>query len=146
MTMATIPRRTLAVLLCAPVLATGVTACGTSTTSTSSFHGEQLQVAKVIARLQSHATDAEESKICREDLAAARVAQLQRSSQGCARAIESQLKQIDNFETTVESVTIAPNHKTATARVKATYAGKQAIQTMTFVHEAGGWRASGVIS
>lgn len=142
MMMLSLSRRTIAAL-CAPLLATGVAACGTTTTSTSSFHGEQQLVAKVVARLQSHATGAEPSKICGEDLAAARVAQLNRSPGGCKHAIESQLKQIDNFETTVESVTIVG--KTATARVKATYAGKQAIQTMSFVKEAGGWRASGVL-
>lgn len=137
-----ISRRTIAVL-CAPLLATGVAACGTTTTSTSAFKGEQQQVAKVVARLQSHATGAEPSKICGEDLAAARVAQLNRSPGGCKKAVEAQLKQIDNFETTVESVSIAG--KTATARVKATYAGKQVIQTMTFVKESGHWRASNVL-
>jgi hypothetical protein len=136
-------RRSIAALLCAPLLATGLAACGTTGTSTSGFHGEQQQVAKAVARLQSHASALEAKKICGEDLAAARVAQLERSG-GCKKALESQLKQVDNFDVTVESVTIARAGKTATARVKGTYAGKQAIQTMTFVREHGVWRASGV--
>ncbi len=136
--------RTLLTLPCAALLAVGLAACGTSTTSTSSFHGEQQQVAKAVARLQSHASALEAKKICGEDLAAVRVAQLQRSLGGCKKALESQLKQIDNFEVTVESVTILRAGKTATARVKGTYAGKQAIQTMSFVREGGTWKASGV--
>lgn len=138
--------RTPLALLCAALLAVGLAACGTSTTSTSSFHGEQQQVAKAVARLQSHASALEAKKICGEDLAAARVAQLQRSPGGCKKALESQLKQIDNFEVTVESVTILRAGKNATARVKGTYAGKQAIQTMSFVREGGVWKASGVLS
>lgn len=137
--------RKLLALLCAALLAVGLAACGTSTTSTSSFHGEQQQVAKAVARLQSHASALEAKKICGEDLAAARVAQLEHSAGGCKKALESQLKQIDNFEVTVESVTILRAGKTATARVKGTYAGKQAIQTMSFVREGGIWRASGVV-
>jgi len=137
--------RPIAALLCAALLATGLAACGTSTTSTSSFHGEQQQVAKAVARLQSHATALEAKKICGEDLAAARVAQLEHTSGGCKKALESQLKQIDNFDVTVESVTIVHAGKSATARVKGTYGGKQAIQTLTFVRERGLWRASGVL-
>jgi hypothetical protein len=87
--------------LCAlSLLATGVAACG-NTVSTSSFKGEQQKVAQAVAHLQSHATALEAKKICSEDLAAANVARLNTASGGCKQAIESQLKQIDSFETTV---------------------------------------------
>ncbi len=134
--------RTTIALLCASLLASGVAACGATTVSTSSFKGEQQRVAQAIAHLQSHATALEAKKICNEDLAAANVARLNVASGGCKQAIESQLKQIDSFETTVQSVQI--NGATATARVKSINGGKKSVQTVTLVREGGKWRISGV--
>jgi Putative lumazine-binding len=133
--------RTTIALLCAPLFAVGMAACG-NTVSTSSFKGEQQKVAQTVAHLQSHATALEAKKICKEDLAAANVARLNTVSGGCKQAIESQLKQIDSFETTVQSVQI--NGATATARVKGVKGGKKSVQTMTFAKEGGRWRISGV--
>jgi len=129
-------------LLCAPLLATGLAACA-NTVSTTSFKGEQQQVAQAISNLQSHATALEAKKICSEDLAAANVARLSTAPGVCKQAIETQLKQIDNFETTVESVKISGDR--ATARVKSVHSGKKAIQTLTLVRESGHWKISGVI-
>jgi hypothetical protein len=134
-------RATLA-LLCAPLLATGLAACGANTVSTSSFKGEQQKVAQTVAHLQSHATALDAKKICGEDLAAANVTRLNAASGSCKHAIESQLKQIDSFETTVQSVQI--NGATATARVKGVKGGKKSVQTVTFAKEGGRWRISGV--
>ena len=128
-------------VLCAPVLAAGVAACG-DTVSTSAFKGEQQKVAQTVANLQSDATALEAKKICSEDLSKARVAQLNAAPGGCKKAIEQQVKQIDNYDTTVEAVAIAG--RTATAKVKSDYAGKKAIQTLTLVKEGGQWRVSGV--
>lgn len=135
--------RTTIALLCTPLLATGMAACGATTSvSTSAFKGEQQKVAQAVAHLQSHATALEAKKICGEDLAAARVAQLNTAPGGCKQAIESQLKQIDSFETTVQSVQI--NGATATAHVKGVNGGKKSVQTLTLVHEGGKWRITGV--
>jgi Putative lumazine-binding len=128
-------------LLCLPLLATGLAACANAPVSTSGFKGEQQKVAQAVANLQSNATALEAKKICGEDLAAARVAQLNAAG-GCTKALESQLKQIDSFETTVESVRVSGDR--ATADVKSVNAGKKTVQTMTFVKEGGKWKASGV--
>jgi copper chaperone CopZ len=128
-------------LLCVPLLAVGLSACA-STTSTSNFKGEQHAVAQTVANLQSHATAMEAGKICGADLASANVARLNAAPGGCTRAIEAQLKEIDSFETTVESVQVSGDH--ATALVKSTHAGKSALQTLTFVKEGGGWRIAGL--
>ena len=118
-------------------------ACGTATSvSTSDFKGEQQKVAQAVAHLQSHATALEAKKICAEDLAAARVGKLNTAPGGCKQAIESQLKQIDSFETTVDSVQI--NGATATARVKSVSGGKETLQSVTLVQEGGKWKISGV--
>jgi len=124
-----------------PLLATGLAACA-NTVSTTSFKGEQQQVAQAISNLQSHATALEAKKICTEDLAAANVARLSTAPGGCKQTIETQLKQIDNFETTVESVKISGTH--ATAQVKSVTAGKKTVQTLTLVKEGGKWRISGI--
>lgn len=134
-------RRSLA-LVCAPLLAVGLGACA-STTSTSGFKGEQRAVAQTVANLQSNATALEAKKICGEDLASVRVAQLDKAAGGCKQAIETQLKEIDSFETTVESVAI--NGRAATARVKSVLSGKKAIQTLTLVKEGSYWKISGLL-
>jgi hypothetical protein len=135
-------RRTIA-LLGAALLSTCLAACGAAgNVSTSSFKGEQQKVAKAVALLQSNATALEAKKICGEDLAAARVAKLNTAPGGCKQALESQLKQIDSFETTVETVQI--NGATATAKVKGVVGGKKAIQTVTLVREGDKWKVSSV--
>lgn len=127
-------------LLCAPLLAVGVAACG-STVSTSSFKGEAQKVAQTVAHLQSHASPPEPSKICGEDLAKSTVARLNAAG-GCKQALEKQLKEIDNFEATVQSVAISG--ATATAQVKSVWGGKQRVRTMTFAREGGKWRITGL--
>jgi copper chaperone CopZ len=130
-------------LLCALLLASGVAACGATTSvSTSAFNGEQQKVAQTVAHLQSHATALEAKKICGEDLAAALLATLNAAPGGCKQAIESQLKQIDSFEATVQSVQI--DGATATASVKSVNAGKKSVQTLKLVREGGKWKISGV--
>jgi hypothetical protein len=128
-------------LLCAALLAVGVAACG-NTVSTASFKGEQQKVAQTVAHLQSHATALEAKKICGEDFAAANVARLNAAPGGCKQALESQLKEIDSFEASVESVQIAGNK--ATAHVKGIVGGKKAVQVMTLVKEDGKWKVSAV--
>ena len=136
------PARRPLTLLCLPLLATGIAACA-STVSTASFKGEQQQVAQAVSNLQSDATALEAKKICSDDLAAAILARLNTAPGGCKRALETQLKQIDNFEATVESVKISGDH--ATAQVKSIRSGKKTVQTLTLVKEDGKWKISGVV-
>jgi hypothetical protein len=120
-------------------LALGFSACA-ATGSSNSFKGEEHAVAQTVSDLQSQATALEASKICKEDLSAARVSSLN-SAGGCKKAMEAQIKGIDNFETTVESVQISG--ATALARVKSTYSGKNTITTLTLVKEGSRWKISG---
>jgi hypothetical protein len=145
-------RRALA-LLCWPLLAVGLTACGTAV-STSAFKGEQHEVAQTVANLQTDATAGEEKKICANDLASAVVARLGGASR-CEAAIKSQLGQVDNLEVSVQSVTLggvakpgvaskpgAPGLATASARVKSIHSGKHAESTVSLVKEDGKWKIS----
>jgi hypothetical protein len=140
------PARPLA-LLFAPLLALGVTACA-STTSSSSFKGEQHAVAQVISNFQSEATADEAQKICTSVLSTALTARLNAagrspSSGGCTQALKNQLIEVDSPELTIQSVKLLGS-ASASATVKSTYSGKSRINTLTLVKEAGKWKISGL--
>jgi hypothetical protein len=126
-------------LLCAPLLALGVAACGGATVSTSSFKGEDKAVVQAVANLQSNATAGEEQKICAADLAAAIVMRLG-GAKGCEAAIKNQLTEVDSFDVTVGSVQVTGAK--ATANVKSIKSGKTWLSTLTLVREGGKWKAS----
>lgn len=130
-------RLLIALSLCVPALA----ACGT-TTSTSSFKGVEREVAERVSSLQSDATSSNKESICKNDLSAAIVAKLGGRKQ-CEEALKHQLAQIDNLEATIVSVKVAPDGKSATAKVKSTYEGKSREKTIPLVKETGGWKVSG---
>ncbi len=129
-------------LLCLPLCAVAVAACGT-TTSTASFKGEQHEVAQTVANLQSDATSAEEKKVCANDLAAAVVTRLG-GQKGCEKAIKNQLAEVDTLEVSVQSVQIATGGTTATAHVKSTRSGKKKSGTVSLVKEGKDWKISAV--
>jgi hypothetical protein len=126
-------------LMCAPLLALGVTACGSATVSTSSFKGEAKEVAQAVANLQSNATAGEEQKICTADLAAPIVTRLG-GIKGCETAIKNQLTEVDSFEVTVESIQVTGAK--ATANVKSIKSGKTWLSTLTLAKESGKWKTS----
>jgi hypothetical protein len=124
----------------AVALTAALAGCGTST-STSGFSGEKHAVAQTIANLQSDATSGEQKKICANEFAAGVVARLGGQS-ACERVVKEQLTQISNLETTVESVQIAADGKTATAQVKSIHEGKSRVTAVTLVKEGGSWKVS----
>ncbi len=129
-------------LLCLPLSALALTGCG-NTASTGSFKGAQREVAQTIANFQSAATAGEQKKICTEDLTAPVVARLG-GTKRCEAAIKTQLTEVDSLEALVESVTIGPSGKTATAQVKSVHEGKKAVSTLALVNEGGKWKISGL--
>ncbi len=129
-------------LLCLPLCAVAVAACG-NTVSTSSFKGAQHEVAQTIANLQADATAAEEKKICANDVAASVVSRLG-GKEGCEKAIKSQLAEVDSLEVSVQSVQIAADGSTATAHVTSTKAGRKRAGTVSLVKEGKSWKVSAV--
>jgi hypothetical protein len=129
-------------LLCAPLIALGLSACGTAVT-TSSFHGAEHEVAQTIANLQTDATAGEQNKICSRDLAASVVARLGGSS-GCQAAIKNQLSEIDSLELSVQSIKLDASGKSATAAVKSTRSGKKTPGTLALVKEGDNWKVAGL--
>jgi hypothetical protein len=134
-------RRPLA-LLCLPLLALSLAACGT-TVSTSGFKGPQHEVAQTVANLQADATAGEQRKICTEDLSASVVSRLG-GGKGCEAAIKSQLAQVDSLEASVLSVALAPSGASATAQVKSIREGKSSASSVSLVKEDGKWKVSGL--
>jgi hypothetical protein len=128
-----------AALLCVPLLALGASACA-STSSVSSFKGENHAVAQTISDLQTYGTAGEAQKIC-SVLSRPVTARLDLAQGGCKQALKTQLSQVDTPEVTVEKVQV---HGTtsATAEVKSTYAGKAKLTTVTLVKEDGAWKIS----
>src|SRR5437868_9655087 len=123
-------------LFAALAMTAGLAACG-STVSTTNFKGEQHAVAQAISNLQSDVRAADQQKICSNDLAGPVVARLNATPGGCKQALKGQLSEIDNFDATVESVQIAGtgSKRTATARVKSVYNGKNRVKTVSLVNE-----------
>jgi hypothetical protein len=129
-------------LLCAVLLALALAACG-NTVSTSGFKGEAHEVAQAIANLQSDVTGGDQKKVCARDLAAAVVSRLGGKT-GCEATLKTQLAEIDNLEANVKSIQIAPGAKTATAKVKSTYAGKSRAGSVSLVKQGSAWKISAV--
>jgi hypothetical protein len=135
-------RRTLT-LLCLPLSALALAACG-STSATAGFTGTKHEVAQTIADLQNDATAAEQKKICANDLAASIVKRLG-GSKRCEKAIKNQLTEVDNLETSVKSVQLAADGKSATAQVKSIHEGKTATSAVALIKEGAKWRIAGVL-
>jgi hypothetical protein len=133
------PKRAL-LLLCAPLLALGASACA-STSTLSTFKGEDHAVALVVSDLQSYGTAGEAQRICTNLLASTVTASLRSASGGCKHALKEQLSQVDTPEVTVEKVQLH-GATGATAEVKSTYAGKAKLTTVTLVKEDGAWKIS----
>jgi hypothetical protein len=123
------------------VLAIGLAACG-SAVSTNDFKGEAHAVAQRISDFQADVTSANEQKLCSEDLSSALRGRLNRAGGGCKQALKRQIGTIDDYEMTVERITVSAT--TAKALVKSTWSGKQGLATLKLVKEGGTWRVSGV--
>lgn len=122
-------------------VALGVSACGEAS-STGSYKGESQKVAQTITNLQSDLTGLDASKVCGRDLAQSVVKKLQSDGSACKKALESQLREIDTYSLTVESISV--HDATATAKVRSTWSGKEKIHELSFVKEGGRWKVSGL--
>lgn len=127
--------RAIPLALAALCAALGVSACGEAS-STGSYKGESQRVAQTISNLQSDATAANAGKVCERDLAASVVRQV--GGKRCKQALEGQLREIDTFSLTVESISVQGTK--ATAKVKSAWSGKERVHTLSFVKEDGHWK------
>jgi hypothetical protein len=115
--------------------------CG-GAVSTGSYKGPSKAVAERISDFQSDVTAKDEKKLCNRDLASAVRARLQAGGSTCVAALSKQLGAITDFQLSVSS--IAVHGKSATARVKSTWSGRQRTTTMQLLEEGGAWRIAAV--
>jgi hypothetical protein len=113
--------RTAAGLCLIAVLALAGCAGQTSNKDTSSnFTGEQKAVAKVVEDLQSAAEDSDERKICADLVVAELRDAIAKNGNAatCTGAMEPALKDTDQADLTVRSVTVNGDQATAVVRAK----------------------------
>ncbi|MCL2769136.1 MAG: nuclear transport factor 2 family protein [Solirubrobacterales bacterium] len=111
--------------------------CGPAA-STSTFHGESHAVAQTVSEFQSNANSRNQAHICEHIITAELRSALTAPHRSCAKALEEQLAQVDNFTISIESISVRGPR--ATARVKSTWSGREALSTLALVKEAGRWR------
>jgi len=130
---------------CAALLAVALSACA-KTVSTGAFQGEQREVAKSIANLQSDVTAGDQRKICSNDLAIEVVARLDAARGGCRAVIKEQLSEIDSSDLRIDSIqlSVAGAQRTASARVRSVYGGKTTSSTLSLLKQGGKWKISAV--
>jgi hypothetical protein len=129
-------------LLCLPLVALGLAGCG-SAVSTSSFEGEQHEVAQAVANFQTASTTGEYKKLCGEMLSATVVTRLG-GTKSCEGAVKNQLAEIDNLQVTVQSVKVATGNTGATADVGSIYEGKTRVGKLSLVKEGKHWKIAGL--
>lgn len=130
-------------LLCCLATTATLAGCG-GTVSTGSYSGESHAVAERISSFQRHATEADQKKVCGEDLAAKLREQIARSGESCEEALRVQLKAVEDITLEVKSISV--QGKSATAQVKSTYSGKLCASTLLLAKEGTAWRISGLRS
>ena len=132
------PRRALALLGACLTIAL-VAGCGEATSKVS-FKGEKLSVQRVISSFASDASTGDAKAICEKILSRELLARLAKGG-GCKKAIEEQLRQVDNFSLELEAISL--QGKRASAKVSSTISGKNTEGTLALIEEKGHWRISG---
>ena len=121
------------------VAALAATGCAAANTSANDFEGEQKNVADVVDTLGSAAGTGDGDKICTEVLAKSLADKMAAGGSSCAQQLDDALKDADDNDLSVESVTV--DGSTATAKVKGRDgANKDAIRTLEFEKSGQDWR------
>jgi hypothetical protein len=131
------PRRALLVIL---LLAAAVSGCGAATDSSGDFQGEEKRVADQVEKIQSASQSGDAKEICDEVLARSLREQIAAEGSTCQTQLDLALDDADDFDLSVEDVTISGN--TATATVRGRVGDRDQVRTFEFVREGQGWRAS----
>jgi hypothetical protein len=126
---------------CLAVTLGGCSLTPTSSSNSGGYTGTKALVASTLNLLASDANSGNGLDICEHVLASGLRAQLNRSA-SCQKSIDNQLKTIDDFTLTVESIKLAGS--SASARVQTEYNGSKVISTVTLTHQKAGWRINSI--
>jgi hypothetical protein len=91
--------------------------------------------------LASDASSANGADICKNVLTSSMRATLNKVG-SCSTIITNQLKTIDDFTLTIESIKLAGS--AASARVQTERSGAKVIQTVSLAHQPAGWRIAAI--
>jgi hypothetical protein len=130
-------RSLLAALLVLAALAAG---CAGSPSSAGDFQGEERKVADQVEKLESAGETGDAKAICDDVLAATLREQIQAAGSNCEQELDRAIKDADDFDLDVESVTI--DGDTATAKVRGNDRGEDRVRDFEFVREGADWRAT----
>jgi len=130
-------------------LALAVSGCGGATkndNTTAKFTGQQKAIAQAVEDLQTATEKSDETKICGGLITTELQQQIaaKAGAKGCAAAVNSAIKNSDQADLTVKSVTIDPSDAAkATAVVKEkTDKNKSRLVTLQFAKQGTSWRIS----
>jgi hypothetical protein len=136
-------RSQLVALLPVALLLAVLSGCGNvPTKSSTTFTGESASVADAINSFQSAAQSRDNSKLCTQVFAPELAAKLRNSGGGCTHVVGDQLKAVENYNLTIESITV--NGNSAQARVKSISDGKTHFDTLLLTKVGTSWRLSGL--
>ncbi|MHB8491516.1 MAG: hypothetical protein ACYDA6_04780 [Solirubrobacteraceae bacterium] len=118
----------------------GVAGCG-ETVATGKFSGESHAVAERLSNFQRHATEASQSKLCKEDISLRLQSEVTAAGSSCSAALKEQLKQVEDVSLSVKSVAV--HGTSATARVQSTWSGNTCESTVLLAREGKAWKIAG---
>jgi hypothetical protein len=139
------------VVIAAGCVAVALGGCSLSPASSSNsggFTGTSADVATTLNTLASDGNSANGADICTKVLSTAlvktlnRVAAAANKGDTCANVIDNQLKTVDDFSLSIETIVVKGS--TATARVKTAYLGKKVVSTVELINQSGGWRIASI--
>jgi hypothetical protein len=122
------------------VLAALAAGCAGTSSSANDFEGEQQRVADVVEKLQSAGETGDAKEICEQVLAKSLADQIKAAGATCEQEVDKAIKDADDFDLEVESVTIEGDR--ATAKVKGRDRGADRVRTFEFEKEGSNWRAT----
>ena len=126
---------------CLLALALAVAGCGSAPQdSAQEFQGDERTVAAVVEQLETEARDDNPDKICSTILAERLITTLQTQGTNCRTAVKEALRDTDEFDLTVDDVTISGD--TATVKVSSGRGDNEKDDTLQLVRDGSSWAIS----
>ncbi|MGD1050910.1 MAG: hypothetical protein ABR947_07545 [Solirubrobacteraceae bacterium] len=112
-----------------------------SSSNSSGYTGAKALVASTLNLLASDSSSSNGLDICEHVLGSALRSALKKSG-SCQTDVDNQLKTVDDFTLTIESIKVSG--KAATARVQTEVNGQKTISTVSLADQKAGWRISSI--
>ena len=121
------------------VLVLTLSGCGaTAQDSAQEFKGEEQKVAATVEQLEDAARADEAGKVCTALLDDALLTTLKRQGTNCTTAVKDAIADADNFDLTVDDVTISGDK--ATAKVVSGKGSEEKSDTLDLARDGSDWK------